>query len=474
MAADPEAEEWSIPGYDSVRSKIAKVAPIDHKIRTRGMDVAYRDLHTLGMGLIIDRVLQRVELDEYTIDLMVFLRLLKLDTLMTVGEKVAFGLTGTPQRLVLSAAIDVFSGAIVAMQIAVEGSMNLTVKTIEMIYFDKSAIAKAAGAEQPWPMHGHPQTLALDRAGVNMSDEIYLRLAAAGVTHLAVPSGKPFLKPWIKRFFATMGAKFLQQFSGRTFSNVVLNGENDPAIRATLPLDEFLQWLVRWVVDVHHTTKPATLGRAAPLFACERAIAEIPPLILNDESRLRKAFGEREERLVNRKGFMIKGLHYIAPEISEWFLNESERELEVWWWHKRIGRIEVVLPNGRHVTAHCKDERWADKSYDDLAVFVAQDNAENERGQDARDRYRVDADARTAELARMRGLLPLAPSVADSAARTKEFSRHTRYPGADPEPTQDLFDDTVTPFENPTPSPGEDDSNLRQIPDQPDTGDIME
>ena len=336
QAVDPDAIDLNVPGYETIWDLIAQIAPVDHKIRSRGMEVAYRDLHTLGQGLKVVRVLQRVELDEYTVDLMVLLRLMRLDTLLTLGEKVALGLTGKAQRVIISAAIDVFTGAIVAMQISPASSMNLAVKTIEMIYTDKQPIAAAAGAEFSWPMHDHPQTLALDRANINMSDEMYLRLAAAGITNLAVPAGKPLLKPWIERFFATMGAKFLQQFTGRTFGNVVLKGQNDAAKRATLTLDEFLGWLVRLIVDVHHTTKPATLGRAAPLFAWERAVAEIPPLILNDESRLRKAFGDREMRLVSRKVVVCKGLHYIAPELDKWFLNRGERELEVWWWHKKL------------------------------------------------------------------------------------------------------------------------------------------
>jgi hypothetical protein len=473
-AADPNAMELNVPGYGAIWDFIAQFAPIDHKVRTRGMDVAYRDLHTLGQGLKIDRVLQRVELDEYTVDLMVLLRLMGLDTLLTLGEKVALGLTGKAQRIIISAAIDVFTGAIVAMQIAPASSMNLAVKTIEMIYTDKQPIAAASGAEFDWPMHGHPQTLALDRATINMSDEMYIRLAAAGITNLAVPAGKPFLKPWIERFFATMGAKFLQQFTGRTFGNVVLKGQNDAAKRATLTLDEFLGWLVRWIVDVHHTTKPATLGRAAPLFAWERAVSEIPPLILNDESRLRKAFGDRKMRLVSRKGVECNGLQYIAPELDEWFLNRGERELEVWWWHQKIGRVEVHMPDGTWVTAYCKDDQWADKSYDDLAAFVAAEKAGAVRGQGVRDRYRVDADARTAKLAGLRGMLPLAPSAKESAARTKEFTKYTNNPGLDAHPTQGLFDDEVTPFCEET-APIETGQDMPSSPlDQSDNGDIME
>ena len=352
--------------------------------------------------------------------------------------------------------------------------MNLTVKTIEMIYLDKQPIADAAGAVNAWPMHGHPQTLALDRAAVNLSNEMYLRLAAAGITNLAVPAGKPFLKPWIERFFATLGAKFLQQFTGRTFSNVVLKGENDPEKRATLTLDEFLQWLVRWIVDVHHTTKPETIGRSAPLYTWERAVAEIPPLVLNDESRLRKAFGDRHERIVSRKGVTMYGLQYIAPEISDWFLNEAERKLEVWWWHKRIGRVEVLLPNGQWVTAHCKDEQWADRSYDELAIFIARVDAEHTRGEEERDRYIVEADARTAELSGLRGLMPVPPSGAERAARSKEFSRHTFPVNSDLNQAKDLFADIVTPSDGMAASPTDKASNSSKPPQKPDAGDIME
>ena len=97
LKSEPTSPQMSIPGYDTVWALIAQLAPMDHKIRTRGMDVAHRDLHTLGQGLKVERVLQRVELDEYTVDLMVFLRLLKLDTLMTQGEKIALGISGEPK-----------------------------------------------------------------------------------------------------------------------------------------------------------------------------------------------------------------------------------------------------------------------------------------------------------------------------------------------------------------------------------------
>lgn len=438
--------ELTIPGYGSVWSWIARMAPIDHAIRTRGMEVAHRDLHPVGQGLRVDRALQRVEIDEYTTDLMTILRLLKLDHLLTPEEKLALGLTGAPVRLIMSAAIDVFTGAIVAMQIAPAASMNVTVRTIEMIYLDKSEIAQAAGAHYSWPMHGHPQTIAFDRAGVNMSDELYLRLGAAGITNLAVPAGKPFLKPWIEGFFRTFGARFLPKFPARTFSDVVKKGENDPAKRASLTLDEFLTWLVMWIVDVHHTTQPETLGRSAPMLAWERAVNEAPPFVLADQRRLRMAFGERLERTLTRKGVKVLGLNYQLPKLGRESLESSDREVEVYWWHRNIGTVEVHLSDGTWVTAVCTDPKWHDKSYDDLAAHIAQRKIEAQIGQAARDKFNVEADLRTHELLALRQLLPLAPTRADIDRRSHEFARYLRDPNDEQEPA-DIFGDEIAPID---------------------------
>lgn len=424
---------------------------------------------------------QTVQL-EYTTDLMTILRLLNLDKLLTSEEKLALGLTGAPVRLIMSAVIDVFTGAIVAMQIAPAASMNLTVRTIEMIYLDKSEIAKAAGATYSWPMHAHPQEIAFDRAGVNISDELYLRLGAAGITNLAVPAGKPFLKPWIEGFFRTFAARFLPKFPARTFSDVVKKGENDPGKRASLTLDEFLKWLVMWVVDVHHTTQPETLGRSAPMLAWERAVAEAPPFALADERRLRMAFGERLERTLTRKGVKVLGLNYQFPKVGRTSLTSSEREVEVYWWHRNIGRVEVRLPDGQWVTAECTDPMWHDKSYDDLAAYIAQRKVEAQIGQAARDRFNTEADLRTSELLALRQMLPLAPTAAEIDRFSREFARYLRDPNAEQEPA-DIFDDEIAPIDadpavgtsGPSVPPQVSGARPSAEPDQPtDYGDFME
>lgn len=240
-----------IPGYDAVWNAINEIAPLDHKIRTRGLKIAYQDMHGVGIGIETTRALQRVEIDEYTMDLMVFFR--NTGILKLLGEDVvrALGLDGSPQRVVLSAAIDVHTRCIVGMKLGTEASARMMRDTVEMIYTEKSPITDGI-ADMGWPMYGRPGLIAMDRGPAYVADETYDLLAAAGITNFGAPAGKPWLRPFIERLFRTIHARLLNRFSGRTFSDVVQRGENDPAKRASLTLEDLLAFLTRWIVDIYH------------------------------------------------------------------------------------------------------------------------------------------------------------------------------------------------------------------------------
>ncbi|WP_341485880.1 hypothetical protein [Thioclava sp. GXIMD4215] len=220
------------PGYDYIREKIQDLAPIDHALRRNSRDAAYKDLHTLGMGIMTSRVLERVEVDEYTVDLFVLMQDTGLFDHLPASVKNLIGLDGKPCRVTLSGAVDVHSRCFVALQIVPQGVESPLARTLEMIYLDKSPIADAAGATFGWPMGGAPEAIVFDRGDKYITDDAYDILADLGITNLGCPAGKPWLKPFIERVFRTVHNDLLLRFSGRAFSNVVERGENDGAARA--------------------------------------------------------------------------------------------------------------------------------------------------------------------------------------------------------------------------------------------------
>lgn len=193
--SNPPGQFFNTPGYDYIHRAIDTLAPLDHAIRTRGLKVAYRKMHALGVGVKTTRALERVEIDEYTFDLIVILKGFGVWDWLSPDERAMLGLNEATERVALSAAIDVHTRCIVGMQISARGTTSLLRETVEMIFLDKTQIGDAVGAHEPWNMHGRPETIVLDRGPNYISEEVYDLLTALGIVNLGAPDGRPGFDP---------------------------------------------------------------------------------------------------------------------------------------------------------------------------------------------------------------------------------------------------------------------------------------
>lgn len=417
----PAAKIWR-PGYDYILTLIKEHAPLDHKIRKHGWDKAYKDFHALGVGIETSRALERVEIDEYTVDLFVLMQATGLfDHLPEIIKKILH-LDGFPRRVTLSAAIDVHTRCLVALQIVPQATESPLSHTLEMIYMDKSPIADAAGAKFGWPMAGAPESIVFDRGPAYITDEAYDILADLGITNLGAPAGKPWLKPFIERVFRTIHSDLLLRFSGRAFSNVVEREENDPAQRASLTLEAFLGWLVRWTVDAYHTRKHTALGMS-PAQAWAKATRECLPRSLSSDE-MREVFGERTRRKLGRSGLRVEHIDYQADVLMEKYLNANVREFEVLRWHGDIGTISVRADDGPWTTVPASDEMWIGKTDTDLRIWLQERALENEDEKAARRDFINDVTQEAYRLKRLLGLISLPKTPEELAKAVERFKRH--------------------------------------------------
>lgn len=414
------------PGYDYIRDKIRELAPIDHALRRNSRDKAYKDLHTLGMGISTSRVLERVEVDEYTVDLFVLMQETGLFDHLPESIKLLICLDGKPYRVTLSGAIDVHTRCFVALQIVPQGAKSPLARTLEMIYMDKSPIADAAGAKFGWPMGGAPEAIVFDRGDKYITDEAYDILADLGITNLGCPAGKPWLKPFIERVFRTVHNDLLLRFSGRTFEDVVKRGENDAAARATLTLEAFLFWLVRWVVDAYHTKEHPALGMS-PARAWEKGCMECPPRSLTSDE-MREAFGVRARRKLTRKGVRVCNIDYQSDALMHMYLNDKVDDVEVLRWDGDIGTISVRAGIGAWLTVPATDKHWIGKS--ELEMQAELDKAEYadapviDAERRARREWINDANSESYRLKYLARLISLPRTADELAYETQRFMRH--------------------------------------------------
>jgi len=409
-------------GYDYILRLIKENAPLDHKIRKHGWDKAYKDLHTLGMGIETYRALQRVEIDEYTVDLFVLMQSTGLFEHLPQSIKDILGLDGFARRVTLSAALDVHTRCFVALQIVPEGIESPLKQTVEMIYSDKNPIADAVGAKFGWPMAGAPETIVLDRGSAYVTDDAYDVLASLGITNLGAPAGKPWLKPFIERVFRTIHSDLLLRFSGRAFSNVVGREENDPASRATLTLEAFLVWLVRWTVDAYHTKKHTALGMS-PKQAWDRAIKECTPRSLSSDE-MREVFGIPGRRKLNPSGLRVCHIDYESEFLMEHFVNSNAEHFEFLRWDGDIGTISARCDDGPWHTILAKDERWIGKNDIDLREWLQQQQDEDPDEFRARRDFINDANRESFRLKQLKGLISLPKTPAELRKDVERFVRH--------------------------------------------------
>lgn len=410
------------PGYDYIAGKIRDLAPIDNALRRHSRDKAYKDLHRLGVGIETSRALERVEVDEYTGDLFVLMQDTGLFDHLPASIKQLIGLDGSACRVTISGAIDVHTRCFVALQIVPKAVESPLSRTLEMIYMDKSPIADAAGAKFGWPMSGAPEAIVFDRGDKYITDDAYDILADLGITNIGAPAGKPWLKPFIERVFRTVHNDLLLRFSGRAFSNVVERGENDAAARATLTLEAFLNWLVRWVVDAYHTKHHSALGMS-PAKAWQIAYRECQPRSLTS-AEMREIFGVKLRRKLTRSGFLIDHIHYQSEATMRSGLMEPGEDYEIRRWDGDIGAISVRAGKGTWHTVPAADEMWIGKTDTDLRVWLAERQEEDESEKKARRDFILEVNADSYRLKRLLGLISLPKNDDDLEREAERFARH--------------------------------------------------
>lgn len=302
------------PSYDRVLREIRSIPDFEVYAGRHGTAAAVRKFAIVASGAEIERPLQRVEIDEWRINLMTIVQDIGLFETLSPEQQDEL----RRRRFWACIAIDVATRVILGMRIAPSVSANLALETLEMVVTPKHSFAVGADAESAWYQHGTPEEVCHDQGATFMSSAFRRAIIDLGCNADAPPAGMPWLRGTIERFFRTIDQQALAPFSGRSFSNVVEKGDYDPAARASLTVEELCRILVRWVVDIYHNTGHAGLGGEAPANAWKRLAAKygiIPP---PDRHVRRAIFGIDLRRVMSSRGVRVLGLFFNSLELQQY------------------------------------------------------------------------------------------------------------------------------------------------------------
>ena len=339
-----------VPGREAVRGHVRSLDRFRVLVARYGQQAAMRKMRASAQGPEALRPFQRVEMDEWKIDLLAVMSRSGLLKLFSTEELADMGLLGGTKRWWLVVAIDCRTRCIAGMTLTANPRTSGAIRCLRMVTNDKRRFADAVHACAEWSVFGTPETLAVDNGSAFKSVAFTTACADLGLTKIQTIAGQPEMRGCIERVFNTLGTTLMPRLNGRTFGDVVTRAGHPAEERACLDLEDIAFALVRWVVDIYHNTPHEGLAGRTPLEQWEADLDDgnYPLKAAPSAEMKRVAFGLPLRRKVQKDGLRVMNVRYHSERLARWFLANGRREVNVRWFDGEIGSVAAELDGEWH------------------------------------------------------------------------------------------------------------------------------
>lgn len=245
--------------------------------------------------------LQRVEMDHTKLDLII------LDK------------NGHPLgRPTVTTALDKYTGYPLGYYVGYEPASYASVMYCLLHAFAPKEYLKERypSVQNEWLAFGLPELLVVDRGKEFKSKHLIDACLQLSINLEHTPARSPWYKGSIERHFRTLNEGLVHQLPGTTFSNVMKKGDYDPEKHAVMNLDEFLEHLHLFIVDIY--AQEPRGNRLSPARMWETGIKEgvnsaIPQLKLDWKVALMKV----GDGTIQNTGIRRDHLYYQSPDLRD-------------------------------------------------------------------------------------------------------------------------------------------------------------
>lgn len=333
------------PGREAVRQFIKRLDKFRVLVARLGQEQAMKRMRPTFKGLEVLRPLERVEMDEWKIDLLTILAKSGLLSMFNQEELEDMGLLDRMKRWWMCAAIDCRNNCFLGLTLTANPKTSSSVKCLRMVVSDKGQFADEIGALAPWSMFGTPETLYVDNGSAFKSALFTNVCLDLGITKVQTHAGAPAMRGGVEGSLHTLGITLLPRLSGRTFGDVVEKADHPSEKRACLSVEDLVYALVRWVVDVYHNTPQEALNGRTPLgqWEADHEEGNFPLMPAPSQRRKRIVFGLPLERVIQKDGIRILNVRYQSSNLATHYLKYGTVPVNVRWFEEDIGVVEVEL-----------------------------------------------------------------------------------------------------------------------------------
>lgn len=309
---------------------------------------------------LVRRVGERWEQDCWNIPLFLWLKRAKV--ISEVPGEILTELVEQAERIHVSVVVDKASGFIPGIKFGMAESVALTTATLHMALSDKSALAAQVGCSSDWPGPTGCDELFTD-GGPGFFGNGYQYVALCMGGHQYAAAGLPHLRGLIESIFSTLHKGFISDQVARAFENVVAKGDYEAQKRAVLTLEQFMNIMIRYVVDIyHHMTRDHGL-RGSPYDEFNGRAIDSDAKQAPFKEELRAWFGISTDRMLGPHGVRFMHISYDSPYLINHRLwlesrGQENEKVEIRVDPDDLGEISVLL-DGQWLTVPAKDRAFS-------------------------------------------------------------------------------------------------------------------
>lgn len=214
--------------------------------------------------------------------------------------------------------------------------------------------------ENPWPAHGRGHRYVSDRGADFLSPRYRMAITSLGAYYEYCERRTPWLKGSIERFFLTLEQTFFEAMPGRTFANLGVRGDYNPAKDAVIRFSSLIYLLHKWCADFHNIL-PNKRKQARPLDLWLDGIGIAPPPYPANVDELNIILGEHCTGKLSQEGIRFKWLTYASEELSD-LMNMVGKGVTVDFVvsHENLGYVHVRHPQtNQYIRVSCTRPEYA-------------------------------------------------------------------------------------------------------------------
>jgi len=313
--------------------------------RRYGERIATQQLTMFGKGPECTRPLQRVEVDNTPLDLLVIDEATRL-------------VLGRPWVTVM---IDRYSRMVVGFYVSFrKPSVESVLRCLRHAMLPKTYMReKYPGIRGAWPCFGLIELIVCDNGLEFHAKDLEAACADIGTHLLYCQPRTPHLKGVIERFLKTLNYNFLHLVPGTTYATYEKRLGYDSVTKAVLTLSELQQAIHKWIVEVYGATYHRGIN-AAPLQRWQEGVETDAPELAPDPQRLKVYLGQVARRQLDSNGIQLNNLRYTSDALQRIRGDKKSLEVTARYDPDDLGAVHVLDPGRKeYVVASCTTPDYA-------------------------------------------------------------------------------------------------------------------